>query len=189
MADRVKKTNSPNRSIGLAGRVVGGVLAALLLAGGLAVSAAPAAEPLAAPTGRVVLTVGGDVARTNGNGKARFDLAMIKALGIRTVRTSTPWTEGVSEFEGVLVRDVLAAVGSRGTMFRATALDDYAVDIPLKDVASHDVILAFKLNGEVLNVRTKGPLWIIYPWDARPELKAEAFYNRAVWHLTEMVVQ
>ena len=46
---------------------------------------AVADEPLAKPTGPVILTVTGAIGRTNAPGKAEFDMQMLQALGISTV--------------------------------------------------------------------------------------------------------
>ena len=92
-----------------------------------------AADALPRPTGAVVLTVSGSIANTNVNSEARFDRAMLEKLGVRTLRTSTIWTTGIKTFEGVLVRDVMKAVGAKGTEVRAVALNDYAVTIPMAD--------------------------------------------------------
>src|SRR3954468_1809694 len=41
-----------------------------------------------------------------------FDRAGLEAVGTRVVRTSTSWTNGIVEFEGVLITDVLATIGA-----------------------------------------------------------------------------
>ncbi len=58
---------------------------------------------------------------------------MLNALGSHRVVTHTPWTDGAAVFTGVLARDVLDAVGAKGTSVLATALDDYASEIPIQD--------------------------------------------------------
>jgi hypothetical protein len=32
-------------------------------------------------------------------------------------------------------------------------------------------------------VRDKGPLFVIYPFDARPELRGAVYYSRSAWQL------
>jgi hypothetical protein len=150
--------------------------------------AAAAGDRLPQPKGPVVLTIGGDIERTTDGSHALFDVAMLQALGMVTVRTRTPWTHGVSEFEGVLLRDVLRLVGARGDTIRASALNDYVAEIPASDPASHDVILALKKDGEYLTVRTMGPILVLYPFDEDPVLQTEAVYTRSVWQLAELEV-
>ena len=130
----------------------------------LAISPARASE-LPAPTGPVVLTVDGAISTHNGDGVARFDLEMLKALGVHKLVTTTFWTDGKKVFEGVLMRDILNAVGAKGTLAIAYAIDDYSSAIPIADFADFDVIDAFSMNETALTRRDKGPLWIVYPWD------------------------
>jgi hypothetical protein len=56
---------------------------------------AASAQSLGAPDGPVILTVSGAVSHTNVDGAARFDHAMLERIGPTTLRTTTPWTEGL----------------------------------------------------------------------------------------------
>lgn len=160
-----------------------GVVAVMLF------STAAKAGELAAPVGPVVLTVDGSITNGNGGGKARFDMAMLKALGIHRTQTETSWTDGMITFEGVLARDVMNAVGAQGSAVNAVALDDYSSQVPLADFKAYDVILAFAMDGKPLSRRDKGPLWIIYPWTELPELKIKETVTHAVWQLKLLTVQ
>ncbi|MBF0248385.1 MAG: hypothetical protein HQL36_10005, partial [Alphaproteobacteria bacterium] len=81
------------------------------------------------------------------------------------------------------------AVGVEGETLVARALDGYNVDVPVEDVRKYPVILAMKQDGKVLRVRSKGPLWIIYPVDQHEELRAESFSGRSIWQLTTLTVK
>lgn len=163
-------------------------LAALAFAA-LAFGAAPLlAAELAHPQGDVVLTVTGDLAQTNAEGRAEFDLAMLDALPQRTTVATTPWYTGEQAFSGVIVKDLLDAVGAKGTTATFVALNDYSADIPLEDFAALPVILATRINGELLSVRDKGPLFVIYPFDLDPELNNEVTFSRSVWQVGEVKV-
>lgn len=144
------------------------------------------AQKLASPGARTVLTVGGKIGQTNGPGLARFDMAMLNALPQRTIRTRTPWYPGVTEFTGPLLADVLTLVEASGTSLRATALNDYSIVIPLSDAADHQVILATLLNGKPMSVREKGPVFLIYPFDSKEQLRASTFYERSIWQLKSL---
>lgn len=142
-----------------------------------------------APTGRVILEVSGSIEHTNVDGVMRYDLAILDALGNTTINTESPWTEGVVEYQGVLVRDILANVGATGTSVGATALNDYTVTIPVSDFQDYDVILATRRDGEVLSVRDRGPVWIIYPWTDQPNLQNEVIFSRSIWQLKSLFVE
>ena len=108
---------------------------------------------------------------------------------MQTVRTATPWTEGVQDFTGVRLRDLLAAVGAQGSTLALTALNDYTVEIPIADARAYDVIVAYRRNGEAMAVRDKGPLWIIYPLDQHAELRDPEHQARMIWQLRRIDVR
>ncbi len=142
------------------------------------------------PTGRVILEIDGEISEHNREGGiVAFDRAMLEALGIVTIVTETPWTEGKVAFEGVRVADLLAAVGARGTSMKAVAINDYAVDLPLSDFQDTGAILALKKDGDYMRIRDKGPLWLIYPWSDRPELKTEVYHARSIWQLKRLTIE
>jgi hypothetical protein len=120
--------------------------------------------------------------------KARrdFDLPALEALPQRTLATATPWYPGARRFTGPLLRDVLASAGLPADATghaRCVALNDYRVDIPLADLRGFDVVLARLLDGKPMSVRDKGPLFVIYPFDERPELRNSLYYGRCIWQL------
>ncbi|WP_158284190.1 molybdopterin-dependent oxidoreductase [Azospirillum sp. TSO22-1] len=147
------------------------------------------AGDLAAPTGEAILIVAGAIERTNDHGRAVFDRSMLTALGWAKLRTSTSWTQGVVEFEGIPLLAVMEAVGPRGETLIATALNDYKVKIPVSDARMYPVLLALRQNGRDLSIRDKGPIWIVYPRDAFPELQTETVNARWVWQLSRLDVQ
>ena len=180
-------------ALGRARRLVRGLflaaLSTLWLGAGPPASRPAGAQELGVPEGRVILTISGRIDRTNGKGVAEFDRAMLEAMPFTTVETMTPWTDAVARFEGPLARDLMKRVDARGSRVLATAINDYAVDIPMEDFDRYPVILAMKKNGEVLHTRSKGPLWVIYPWSDRPELRNEVVYGRSIWQIKGMVIR
>ena len=159
-----------------------------MLTPGLLCMAAGAVKALEPPTGVVLLTVGGRVRNTNDGRRAQFDMAMIEALSQQTVVTRTPWFSKARRFTGPLLRDLLSAAGAQGTMLRLVALNDYQVDMPFDDAQRHDVIVARLLDDKPMSVRDKGPLFVIYPFDARPELRSAIYYSRSAWQLRTIEV-
>jgi hypothetical protein len=155
---------------------------------GMTAWSASAADPLAAPSGEVVLTVTGAIDRTNADGAAQFDLAMLQALDPITVNTSTIWTDGPQEFVGVSLARLMQEVGAHGTMIAASALNDYTVQVPMTDAVEGGAVLAYKANGTELSVRDKGPLWVIYPYDSSKDYQTEVIYARSIWQVAKMDV-
>ncbi|QDC10758.1 oxidoreductase [Oceanicola sp. D3] len=142
------------------------------------------AENLPAPEGEVILTVSGALATTNTEeGTAQFDLAMLEALGATTIETTTIWTEGTKTFEGVPLSLLVERLGIEGETLRATAINDYSVEIPLTDAIEGGPIVAYRMDNDEMSVRDKGPLWIVYPYDSSDDYRTEVIYSRSIWQL------
>ena len=147
------------------------------------------AQPLPQPQGKVILTITGKISNTNANGQARFDRAMLEALGMQTIKTHIPWYDGVSSFEGVPGRALLERVGAQGSKVTAYALNDYVADIPVDDFFKKGLLLALKYDGSYLTVRDRGPIFVIYPYDSSAELQSQKYYGRSVWQLKKLDVE
>lgn len=145
------------------------------------------ADTLATPQGNVILTVS-NAAMTNTDTSAVLDLAMLEAMGSTKIQTTTIWTEGVQMFEGVSLHELVEQLRIEGETLSAVAINDYAVEIPLSDAVEGGPIIAYKLNGETMSIRDKGPLWIVYPYDADPAFQTEVIYSRSIWQLDRLDV-
>jgi len=170
--------------VDLTRRVIGG----FLLAAGLPALPAWAEDTLPEPTSKPILTVSGHISHPNSSGSAVLDRPTLEGIGSAGFETSTPWYTGPVRFDGVLMTDLMRAVGASGTTVRAIALNDYTTDIPMSDFAQFGVLLAIKRNGNYMPVRDKGPLFIVYPFDRSPELQAHQFYSRSAWQITQLVI-
>lgn len=158
-------------------------LSVFALAVALALPALAAkAEGVVSPDTSVILTV-----RSAGQIKT-FDRAMLDALPQVTTVTHTPWHDGPQSFSGPLFSTVLDAAGVTGETANVIALNDYSAEVPLSDIEQIPVILATHHNGEVMSVRDNGPLFVIYPFDAQPELFNEVYFGRSVWQVSEIEV-
>lgn len=161
-----------------------GMAAWLLTAG-----AGAHAEGLPSPRNKPILEIRGHISITNTpEHTAVFDREMLEQIGVKTVQTSTPWTDGRPVFEGVLMRELLKRVGAKGENITAVALNDYKVTLPISDFEKYPIILAYKMDGQVLKVRDKGPLWIIYPQDEFSELRDKSVHQKWIWQIKEFEV-
>lgn len=156
----------------------------------LAILAITIATPLTAlatdfkqPEGDVLLTIthGGNDGQT-----IELDFAGLEALGLTTIETSTIWTDGKQVFEGVELAALAKALGITSGTFKAVALNDYAVEIPVSDAVKGGPILALKRNSAPMSVRDKGPVWVIYPYDSSPKYRTEVVYSRSIWQLARI---
>ena len=154
----------------------------------LTASVAQAEEMLSTPTGDVILTVSGDIQQTNVGDTAQFDMDMLKAMDAETFVTTTIWTDGDQTFTGVPLNALLDAVGVDSGTLSASAINDYTVEIPVEDETTSQAIVAYMNNGEIMSVRDKGPLWIVYPYDSDDSLRAEVVFSRSIWQLDRIKV-
>jgi hypothetical protein len=150
---------------------------------------AHAQDALPRPTTRVLLTVTGKIDRTNSPQGAEFDRPMLEALGMVKLLTSTNFTDGRKEFDGIPLAALLARVGANGASLRATALNNYATTFPLTDLA-YEPILAMRMDGVVLTPRDKGPLWIVFPKDRFSTVLTGPYWDQKwVWQLDRLSVE
>lgn len=168
--------------MGMIARLFQTIVAAL----GLMAGAHTLAQPATTAKDRPILQVSGKIGPGS---EATFDLAALDRLPQHRFTTRTPWDNGPVTFSGPLLRDVLAAVQAQGTELRATALNDYRISIPVSDTQRFDLMLATRIGGQTIPVRTKGPLFIVYPFDTDRQLQSNTYYERSIWQLKSIEVQ
>ena len=74
-------------------------------------------------------------------------------------------------------------------MIEATAINDYAVEIPMEDAVSDGPIIAYANNDKEMSRRGKGPLWIVYPYDSDVKYQTETIYSRSIWQLNRLAIK
>ncbi|MGO4916869.1 oxidoreductase [Pseudogemmobacter sp. W21_MBD1_M6] len=146
------------------------------------------ASELGRPTTDVLLTVTGAIAVTNAEDAAVFDLPMLEAMPPVTFQTTTIWTEGLQTFTGVPLKTLIDTLGVQTGTLRATAVNDYTVEIPVDTAIEGGPIIAYVRNDAAMSLRDKGPLWIIYPYDGNPDYQSEVVYSRSIWQLDRIEV-
>jgi len=154
------------------------IVGASLVFGGIAAQAAE--------SDKVVLTVSGKV--TNGEA-VDFTLAELEALGTASITTSSPWESNAITFTGVPLATLMRVVGATGEKAAIVALNKYRTEIPVSDFTDHGVILASRKNGEPMPISDKGPLFVVYPFDDKPELNTEVYHSRSAWQVRSIIIE
>lgn len=90
------------------------------------------AGELSVPTGKVLLTLSGNIENTNADGKAIFDTASLEKLGMVSFQTTSRYN-GRTTFTGIPLQKLMDYVGANGSVVKVTALNDYTTVIPLSD--------------------------------------------------------
>lgn len=164
-------------------------LRATILALLCAMMAGPAlSDTLPAPQGEVILTVSGAISNVNGENSLTLDKALLDSLPQHSFTTSTIWTEGTATYQGVLLRDLLAAAGATEGTVKLIALNDYEITMPAADAKADGPLLAYLADGEPMSRRDKGPVWLIYPFDDVASYRTEQSYARSIWQLNRIEI-
>jgi len=159
---------------------------AILLFMCLGVSTLAQADINAPPKGEVIVTIKGAITAKNSPDGLLLDLDQLKALPQHSFTTSTTWTDGKATYQGVLLKDLIAAIGAYGTTITITALDDYANSLPITDAKDDGPMLAYLVDGKTMSVRDKGPLWLIYPFDDNADYRNEEVYAHSIWQIARI---
>ena len=130
----------------------------------------------------VIITISGMTARTAG-GELNLTLSEFEAIGMEELYTATPWHKEKTRFSGVSGRKLSQYLEVEGNEVKAKALNEYEIVMPVSDLRIEGLILATRMDGKPLSVREKGPIFIIYPFDQKPELKNEVIFGRSIWQL------
>ena len=164
------------------------VFGAILL---LQVAAAGAARAChhTAVLGPVVLTVDGLIQDCEGQFEVKFDLSSLRALPAEEVLTRNPWEKTKVRYRGVLLRDLVTAVGGHGAVLRIEALDDYHSALDVADAQAYDILLAYEREGQTLPVRDKGPLFVVFPFTDVPALETQGRYAQSVWQVSRITIK
>jgi len=117
-----------------------------------------------------------------------FSLDDLKDFPVSTIETTTIWTDGLQVFEGVAVQELLDSLGVTEGTIKATAINEYEVDIPVSDIVENGPVVAYSNNGQPMLRREKGPLWIVYPYDSDRAYQTKTIYNRSIWQLDRLEI-
>lgn len=145
---------------------------------------APLFSAHAADTSSILLTISGKDLTTQ-----ELDFETLSAMASTKFETTTIWTDGPQSFEGVPLKTLLSSVGITQGSILATAVNDYAIEIPVSEISDTAPIVAYRQNGQRLKLREKGPLWLVYPYDRAAEYQTEVIYSRSIWQLDRLDVK
>ena len=113
----------------------------------------------------------------------RLDRAAIETLPQIDFQTTTIWTDGTHHFSGPSLLSVLRVAGIVDGVVSLRAANDYSVEIPVAELTENAPIIASRIDGKPFDLREKGPLWLVYPYDSSPDYQSETVYSRSLWQL------
>ncbi len=113
----------------------------------------------------------------------------LNGLPQATIHTENEFEDEMAAYAGPLARDVVALVGEGGHVAVLTAVNDYAVEVPLEDFINYDVVFALSINGDVFSRRDRGPIWVVYPMSDHAELQDPVYNARLIWQLVKVEIK
>lgn len=165
--------------------IVFGVISAVAVSAG---SVAFSACPEAPPAGPVLLTVTWPQADGPEREPVLFDRAALEALEQDSFSTNTIWTSGPQTFAGPRLTKLLECLEVRDGLLTLSAQNEYLIEIEFDTVRPDGALIAMSRNGETMTTRNKGPLWVVYPYDADPVFQTETYYAQSIWQLDRIEI-
>lgn len=118
-----------------------------------------------------------------------LDEAALAALPQVEFNTETPWTQGMHRYRGATLAGLLAAQGVKDAReIEVFALNGYQQRVDLALFAEAPLTLARYQDDKALTRRNKGPLWLLVPLSAHPQLNVSTIHNSMVWQVTRIEV-
>ena len=118
----------------------------------------------------------------------QLSLEELDALDQIEFTTNTIWLSGETHFSGVSLKALLRQFAIKGNKIEMTALDGYAVSMPIADLEDNAPIISTRLNGKIIPIRENGPYWVVFPYDSDKKYQTEINFARSIWQLKHIRV-
>lgn len=118
-----------------------------------------------------------------------LDEAALAALPQVEFETATPWTLGTHRYRGPTLKSVLAVQQvDSASAIDVAALNGYQQRVDLSLFAKVPLTLVRYQDDKPLTRRNKGPLWLLVPLSAHPDMDVSAIHNNMVWQVIRIEV-
>ncbi len=87
------------------------------------------------------------------------------------------------------MRGLPAGLQFEGGSIRMAPVNDYQVPAPIENFLTYDVLVASTQNGTAREIRSRGPVRIIYPTNDHSDLANEQIVAKTIWRLTWVTVE
>ena len=118
----------------------------------------------------------------------QLSLEELDALAQIEFTTNTVWLSGETHFSGVSLKALLRQFVIKGNKIEMTALDGYAVSMPIADLEDNAPIISTRLNGKIIPIRENGPYWVVFPYGSDKKYQTEINFARSIWQLKHIRV-
>lgn len=140
--------------------------------------------PIPQPLGNLdkVLIVNTDPSANCGSKELTFSETKLLELPQHSFTTNHTWSTTPQEFSGPLLADVIKLVCPNAREVYLRSLDQYSIMINFQKLAKYQPILALKIDGKLLSIRERGPIWLMVDTNGY-KLPARSLDNLLVWQL------
>lgn len=115
----------------------------------------------------------------------RSDLMAFPAVSFTT---RTNWTTGPMTFSGVALMTLLEHFGVTEGEIELMAINQYSVLLAVDEPTNDGAILAYLMDGNPMTPRDKGPIWMVYNYDADRKYRTETVFSRSIWQLDRIII-
>ncbi|WP_022942330.1 molybdopterin-binding oxidoreductase [Psychromonas hadalis] len=115
-----------------------------------------------------------------------YTLKQLQKLPQHEIKITIPWTDEEHIYKGPYLEDVFSSAGIEGRWLTLYALDHYQVSFNYQRIKKYNPILGLQIDGELLTIRSKGPIWLILPVNEYKELEAAVYNDYMVWQLIKI---
>jgi len=122
----------------------------------------------AAKPGDSLITVKGDIGKTNSGSDYVLDQAAFDANSVELVYND-PWMGDGLNYKGILLKDLITLVepGSGVTTVALICTDGKEYDVAIADAQAYDIMLAHWVDGNLLTEENGGPVKVAYSDDSK----------------------
>lgn len=132
-----------------------------------------------APVGDALITVKGDIGKTNSGSTYVLDQAAFDEKAVE-LTYNDPWMGDGLKYKGILLKDLIDMVkpGKDVTTVTLVCTDGKGFDVAIADAELYDIMLTRWVDGTELDEGNGGPVKVAYPDDAKATYPDE---NWAWW--------
>ncbi len=133
--------------------------------------------------GDALLTVTGDIGKTNSGDNYVFDEARFEEHSVDLVIDDV-WMGDGQEYKGILLSDIIDIVkpGSGVTTIQVIAVDGKSADVAIEDAKNMEILMVHYLSGVPLGEDLGGPVKIAFGADAQEVYPDESW----MWWVAEL---
>ena len=118
---------------------------------------------------------------------SQFDYSRLSTLPQQNIKADFPMgnQDHIHTFTGPLLIDVIRAAGATGETVTLTALDGYAIEVPMVELVEKGAVLSLKRDGIPYGIGDFGPAHLVFPRAERLDLAAmnDDWWIWSIYHI------